>query len=129
MKNENEILTTLFWPQEKMNLTGNLSFSNSADFKTMTNVDISRTKTTLEVFYSTSALLSPEDKTFFVKLYMKKEGDNYVVDFKKSSPELKNEQDVEDTLNTIKNAVVKMNTKPMFFPTGVVEEKKLSNKI
>lgn len=129
MKNENEILNTILWPQNKSNLSGNLSFSNSIDLKTIINIDISRTKESLEIFYCTSPLLNPEEKTFFVKLYLSKEGDNYIADFKKSSPELKNEQDIEDTLNTVRNAIVKMNVKPIFFPTGVIENKKPTNKM
>lgn len=128
MKKEQDILENILWPKEKMNMVGNLSFANSTDFKTMTTIDVSRTEKSLEVFYCNAPILNPEDKTFFVKLYMSKEGDNYVVDFKKSSPELKTEQDIEDTLNTVKNAIIKMNVKPSFFPTGVIENK-LKNKM
>ena len=128
MKKEQEVLENILWPKEKMNMAGNLSFSNSADFKTMTTIDVSRTEKSLEVFYCNAPILNPGDKKFFVKLYMNKEGDNYVVDFKKSSPELKTEKDIEDALNTVKNAIIKMNVKPSFFPTSVIENK-LKNKM
>lgn len=128
MRNEQEILNGIFWPQNKENLIGNLSFSNSADFVTTTNIDISRTEKSLEIFYSSAPLLNPKEQTFFVKLYMSKGEDGYTIDFKKSSPELKTQQDIEDTLDTIRNAIIKMNAKPMFFPTGTIVSDKLKNK-
>lgn len=129
MRNEQEILDSIFWPPTKTNLNGNLSFSTSIDLITTTNIDISRTGKSVEIFYSSSPLMKPTEQTFFVKLYLNKEEEGYSVDFKKSSPELKTEQDIEDTLNTVKNAIIKMNVKPSFFPTGVVEDKKPSNKM
>lgn len=129
MKNEQEILNTVLWPQNKSNLNGSLSFSNSIDFVTTTSIDISRTDKSLEIFYSSSPLMNPTEQTFFVKLYMNRGKNNYIVDFKKSSPELKTEQDIENTLNTVRNAIIKMNVKPIFFPTGVVEDKSTNLKM
>ena len=50
----------------------------------------------LEIFYCTAPLIKPEEKTFFVKLYLNKKGNDYVVDFKRFSSELKTEQDIEE---------------------------------
>ena len=129
MRQEEYILKSVLWPKEKYNLLGNLSYADSIDFKTITSIDVSRTDQTIEIFYCNAPIENLEDKTFFVKLYMKKEDSGYIVDFKKSSPELKTEKDIEDTLNIVKNAIIKINAKPIFFPTGNIKSDKLTYKV
>jgi hypothetical protein len=95
----------------------------------MIAVDVSRKNDKIEMFYCSAPLENIKEKTYFVKLYFKKGEDGYDVDFDKTSPELKTEEDINNTLNVVRNAIIKMNAKPNFFPTGVVEGKKLKNEM
>lgn len=121
MKNEQEILNSILWPQNKRSLTGDLIYSNSIDLTTTASIEIYRTNKKIEISYSSYTSLSPNEKVVFMKLCLNKEGDKISIDFKKSSPQLKTEEDLEDTLNTIRSAIIKINAFPTFFPSGVVD--------
>lgn len=129
MRQEQEILNTILWPQNKLNLAGTLIFANTIDFINTTSINISRTNKSLEIFYFSSPLMKPMEQNFFIKMYFKKDIDGYYFDLKKSSPEIKNEDEIDDTLNIIKKAIIKMNVNPIFFPTGVIKHKKPMSQI
>jgi len=122
--NEQEVLKKVFWPKDKENFLGNLFFnSTDNDFTNTKTIGAARTEKGMEVFYTISPMLEPENRTYFVKLIFDRENDEVSLNMQKSSPEIKNEKDVKDVLDNIQNSIVMMSSKPEFFPTGVLKNK------
>ena len=127
MKQES-ILKKVFWPEDKENLIGNLIYTYVAeDFSFTTEVLVSRKDNLLEILYSTSPVMEPDNKTFLTKLYLDKDEKNITINKDKTSPQIKTEEDMINLLNDIQGAILKMNNKGQFFPTGVVNN--LTNKL
>ena len=80
---------------------------------------------TLKVNGMTCQMCAKTVKETLMKTDGVKEAKVYVTDGKAV---VKTEKDIEDALNTVKNAIIKMNVKPSFFPTSVIENK-LKNKM
>ena len=56
--NENEVLTKVFWMEDKKDKLGNLFFtSTDEDFINTNTIGASRTKDTLELFYTSSPIM------------------------------------------------------------------------
>ena len=122
--NENEVLTKVFWMEDKQDKLGNLFFTSTDESFINTNtIGASRTKDTLELFYTISPMMEPNKKEYFVKLIFDRENDFVTLNISKSSPEIKTQQDVNDVLNSIQNSILMMNSKPEFFITGVEKNK------
>lgn len=129
--NEKEILNKIFWPKEKENILGNMIYSNTnSDFTETSEISIVRKNHLLEIAYSSAPTFKPDDKTYFVKIFFNSNESGYItVDKKKSSPELITEEDVKNVLDNISNSILKMNTNPIFFATGVINKLENKNKI
>lgn len=126
--NEKQLLTKIFWPDAKESLLGNLIYNYTTEDLTSTQeISIARTQNNIEIFYSISPTFKPTEKNYFVQMYFDREGENFIVNKKKTSPEIVEDQDILNTLDSIQNNIIKMNTKPQFFATGVVN--KLTNKL
>ena len=122
--NENEVLTKVFWMEDKKDKLGNLFFtSTDEDFINTNTIGASRTKDTLELFYTSSPIMEPNKKEYFVKLIFNREDEFLVLNVNKSSPEIKSEKDVSDVLDSMQNSILMMNSKPEFFITGVERNK------
>lgn len=126
---EEQLLQKVFWPTQKEEILGNMIFSYTDEsFTKTTEVSVSRQDKAIEVAYSAAEVFNPEEKEYFVKLFLIKDSENNLtVDRKKSSPEIHSDEDAQQVLETVSNAILKMNTLPNFFPTGVV--KKPENKM
>lgn len=118
---EEQVLKNIFWPAGKETILGNLIFSfTNEEMTETTEISISRTQDKLEIFYGNCPTFQPDEKLYFVQMFFDKNGTELTVDKKKTSPELNTDNDISMTLNNIQNTIVKMNTKPQFFETGVV---------
>ena len=121
--NEQNILEKLFWPKDKCDLTGNIFYSNTDEkFTTTKTIGLSRSDAALEVFYCEAPNFTPDEKQYFVKLIFEREGENITLNHKKSSPEIKTDQDIESVLNSVQNSIILMNTTPQLFMTGVLKK-------
>ena len=129
MIKENAVLEQVLWPINKLNILGNLVFSDSIDFDTVYSVAINRREDKLEIFYTSNPIADIENKTYFVKLHLNKVGEDMIPDFEKSSPTVKDLKDVEDVLIQVNSTIAKMNVKPTLFSTGVVPTKEIKNKM
>lgn len=117
---ETTILEKLFWPEGKENLLGNLSFNmTNEDMSHTYEINASRTNDKIEVFFASAPTFTPDNKTYFVQLTFDKKGQELFIDKEKTSPELSTLEEVMNTLDSIQNNIIKMNSKPDFFPTGV----------
>lgn len=128
MTNEKEVLQKIFWPENKLNLWGNMIFSAiSDDLKKSTEVAISRKKESLEIFYSTSEMEDPENKNYLVKIFYTRNDKELELNIEKTSPEIKSKEDINNVLSAIQNTILLINGKPNFFPTGVDETYAIDN--
>lgn len=120
---EEELLKKVFWSGQKDNMLGNMIFSHTDESFTNTiEVAVSRQEQGVEIAYSSAQMLNPTEKEYFVKLFFVRDGENnLVVDKNKSSPEILTDADVKDVIETVSNAIIKMNVNPDFFPTGVLK--------
>lgn len=125
---EQEVLKKIFWPSEKEALLGNMVFFSANEDFSSQEISVSRNANTFEVFFSNS-LPFEKEKQYFVKMIFDRVGEEIVLDKVKTSPELKTDQDITDTLDSIQNNILKMNTKPTFFPTGVAKKPTSKNTI
>jgi hypothetical protein len=125
--NEKELLTKIFWPDTKENFLGNLVYNYTTEDLTSTQeISIARKQNSIEIFYSISPTFKPTEKNYFVQMYFDRQGEDFIVNKKKTSPEIVEDKDILITLDSIQNNIIKMNTKPQFFTTGVVN--KITNK-
>lgn len=120
MLNENSVLPKVLWPLDKTTMLGTLSFDKS-DFESTVSIAVNRHNDKIEILYSTAPIENIEDRTYFVKLYLEKKDDELNVNLAKSSPEIKNDKDIQDIIDLVHNTIIKMNVRPSFFPTGVVK--------
>ena len=128
---EEQILKSVFWPENKKEILGNLVFSHTDEDITNTQENsVSRQANAWEVFFYKAPVFNPENREYFVKMYFEKNTDNeLVVNKEKTSPELKTDSDIEKTLEIINTNIALMNTKPQFFSTGVAKSEPALKKI
>ncbi len=120
---EIDILKKIFWPREQENHLGNLLFNQvDENFINIKSIGASRTENKLEIFYCVAPLENTEKKDYFIKLIFDRIDNSLLFNQKKSSPEIKTDQDVQDVFKSIQNSILLMNSQPDFFMTGILKQ-------
>jgi len=128
---EEEVLDKVFWPKSKRDLLGTLVHSlASQDMKEVKEISVSRTNESLEIFYSVSPIFKADaEKIYLVKMVFDKNFEDLTLNTKKTSPEISSQGGIQNTLDNIEESIVKMNSKPAFFSTGVEKKPKTTKSI